>query len=40
LIGNAKKETINSYREKPEFKAVYGTDLAVSLIDDAIKLFK
>jgi len=40
LIQNAKKETINSYRENPEFKAVYGTDLAVSLIDDTIKLFK
>ena len=40
LIQNAKKETINSYRENPEFKAVYGTDLAISLIDDTIKLFK
>ena len=40
LIGEAKKETINSYRQNPEFKAMYGTDLAVSLIDDTIKLFK
>ena len=40
LLQNAKKETINSYRETPEFKAVYGTDLAISLIDDVIKLFK
>ena len=40
LIGSAKKETINSYRENPEFRSVYGTDLAVSLIDDTIKLFK
>lgn len=40
LIGEAKKETINSYRQNPEFKAVYGTDLAISLVDDIIKLFK
>lgn len=40
LLQEAKKETINSYRENPEFKAIYGTDLAVSLIDDIIKLFK
>jgi hypothetical protein len=40
LLQNAKKETINSYRDKPEFKAVYGTDLAISLLDDIIKLFK
>ena len=40
LIQNAKKETINSYRETPEKKSVYGTDLAISLIDDTIKLFK
>jgi hypothetical protein len=40
LLQNAKKETINSYRENPEFKAIYGTDLAVSLLDDIIKLFK
>jgi hypothetical protein len=40
LIGDAKKETINSYKQNPEFKAMYGTDLAVSLVDDLIKLFK
>jgi hypothetical protein len=40
LLQNAKKETINSYRENPQFKAVYGTDLAISLLDDIIKLFK
>ena len=40
LLQEAKKETINSYRENPEFRAVYGTDLAVSLLDDVIKLFK
>jgi hypothetical protein len=39
LIQEAKKETINSYREMPEKKSVYGTDLAISIIDRAIKLF-
>ena len=40
LIREAKKETIDSYRQNPEFKAIYGTDLAISLVDDLIKLFK
>ncbi len=39
LIQEAKKETINSYRESPEKKSVYGTDLAISILDRAIKLF-
>ena len=39
LIQEAKKETINSYREIPEKKSVYGTDLAISILDRAIKLF-
>jgi hypothetical protein len=39
LIQEAKKETINSYRENPEFKAIYGTDLAIKTINNAIKLF-
>lgn len=39
LIGDAKKDTINSYRENPQFKAVYGTDLANALLDDVIELF-
>ena len=39
LIGDAKKDTINLYRENPQFKAVYGTDLANSLLDDVIDLF-
>jgi len=39
LIQEAKKETINSYRETPEKKSVYGTDLAISILDRAIKLF-
>ena len=40
LIGDAKKETINTYKENPQFKAIYGTDLAASLLDDVIELFK
>jgi len=40
LIGDAKKETINAYKENPQFKAIYGTDLAASLLDDVIELFK
>lgn len=40
LLQKAKKETINTYRKNPQFKAIYGTDLAVSLVDDIIKLFK
>ena len=38
-IGEAKKETIKSYRETPEKKSVYGTDLALKTIERAIKLF-
>lgn len=40
LLQKAKKETINTYRNNPQFRAIYGTDLAVSLVDDIIKLFK
>jgi hypothetical protein len=40
LLQKAKKETINTYRKNPQFRAIYGTDLAVSLVDDIIKLFK
>jgi len=38
-IEKAKKETINSYRENPEKRSIYGTDLAIKTIDRAIKLF-
>ena len=37
---DAKKETIASYKQNPQYRAVYGTDLAVSLVDNLIKLFK
>lgn len=40
LIRDAKKETITSYKQNPEYRAVYGTDLAISLVDNLIKLFK
>jgi hypothetical protein len=40
LIRDAKKETIASYKQNPQYRAVYGTDLAVSLVDNLIKLFK
>jgi hypothetical protein len=39
LLQKAKKETINSYRENPEKRSVYSTDLAIKAIDRAIKLF-
>lgn len=39
LLQKAKKETINSYREKPEERTIYSTDLAIKAIDRAIKLF-
>jgi hypothetical protein len=40
LIRDAKKETITSYKQNPQYRAMYGTDLAVSLVDNLIKLFK
>ena len=40
LIRDAKKETIASYKQNPQYRAVYGTDLAISLVDNLIKLFK
>jgi hypothetical protein len=39
LIQDAKKETINSYRETPEKRTIYGTDTAIKAIDRVIKLF-
>lgn len=40
LIGKAKNETVNSYRDDPQMKSIYGTDLASSMLDDVIELFK
>ena len=40
LIGKAKNETINTYRDEPKMISIYGTDLASSMLDDIIELFK
>lgn len=40
LIGKAKNETINTYRDEPRMISIYGTDLASSMLDDVIELFK
>jgi hypothetical protein len=40
LIGKAKNETINTYRDEPKMMSIYGTDLASSMLDDIIELFK
>jgi hypothetical protein len=40
LIGKAKNESINSYRDNPQMRSIYGTDLASSMLDDIIELFK
>ena len=40
LIREAKKKDINRYKNDPQYKAVYGTDLAKSLLNDVIELFK
>ena len=40
LIGKAKNETLNSYRDNPQMRSIYGTDLASSMLDDIIELFK
>lgn len=40
LLKNAKKETMEYYKNNPEFKIKYGTDLAVDYLDDLITLFR
>lgn len=40
LLQNAKKETMEYYKNSPEFEVKYGTDLAVDYLDDLITLFK
>jgi hypothetical protein len=40
LLQNAKKETMEYYKNSPEFQIKYGTDLAVDYLDDLITLFK
>ena len=40
LLKKAKEETMEYYKNSPDFKIKYGTDLAVDYIDDIIKLFQ
>ena len=40
LLAQAKNKTMDYYKEKPDFKVVYGTDLAVDYLDDLIEMFK
>lgn len=40
LLKEAKKKTMDYYKESPDFKVQYSTDLAVDYLDDIIKLFK
>jgi hypothetical protein len=39
MLQQAKKETIRKYSQDPSFAVIYGTDLAIKTIDNAIKLF-
>mgnify|MGYP003336640399 CR=1 FL=1 len=40
LLKQAKEKTMEYYKNSPDFKVQYGTDLAVDYLDDIIKLFK
>ena len=40
LLAQAKNKTMDHYRDTPDFKVVYGTDLAVDYLDDLIEMFK
>ena len=40
LLKNAKSETMEYYKNNPDFKIKYGTDLAVDYLDDLITLFR
>ena len=40
LLKNAKAKTMEYYKNSPDFKIQYGTDLAVDYLDDIIKLFR
>jgi len=39
LLKQAKAKTMEYYKNSPDFKIQYGTDLAVDYLDDIIKLF-
>jgi hypothetical protein len=40
LLQNAKQKTMDTYKQKPNFAIIYGTDLAIDYLDDIIKMFK
>jgi hypothetical protein len=40
LLAQAKNKTMDYYKENPDFKVIYGTDLAVDYLDDLIEMFK
>ena len=40
LLKKAKTETMDYYKNNPDFKIQYGTDLAVDYLDDIITLFR
>lgn len=40
LLGQAKNETMDFYKQNPDFKVLYSTDLAVDYLDDLIQMFK
>jgi len=40
LLGQAKNKTMDAYKQKPDFKVIYSTDLAVDYLDDLIQMFK
>jgi hypothetical protein len=39
LIGDAKKDDINTYRKDPQFRSNYSTDLAIDHLNDLIDFF-
>lgn len=40
LLGRAKQDTMDKYREKQDFTIYYPTDLALDYLDDTIEMFK
>jgi len=40
LLGDAKNKTMDYYKQNPDFKVLYSTDLAVDYLDDMIQMFK
>jgi hypothetical protein len=39
LVGDAKKDDINTYRKDPQFRSAYSTDLAIDHLNDLIDFF-